>query len=104
MKEVYDTVHKELEQIEEEKLRRNITRSRAQWIEEGEKCSKYFMQLETKNYKTKCMTTLIKDESKIADQQTILKECKEFHKALYSEPVLERNFENCKFLKQNIKS
>ena len=76
-----------------------IIRSRAQWIEEGEKCSKYFMQLETKNYKTKCMTTLIKDESKITDQKTILKECKEFYKALYSEPVLERNFENCKFLK-----
>ena len=63
VKEIYDTIHKE--QIEEEKLRGNIIRSRAQWIEEGEK---YFMQLETKNYETKCMTTLIKYESKITDQ------------------------------------
>ena len=40
--------------IEEETLRGNIIRSRAQLTEENEKCSKYFMNLENINYKSKC--------------------------------------------------
>ena len=63
--DTYNTVKKDLEQIEEEKLRGNIVRSRAQLIEEGEKCSKYFMNLENRNYRTKYITTLLKDEIKI---------------------------------------
>ena len=44
-----------------------MIRSRAQWIEEGEKCTKYFIQLENKNYKTKCITTLSKNDHKITE-------------------------------------
>ena len=78
--DTYNTVKKDLEQIEEEKLRGNIVRSRAQWIEEGEKCSKYSMRLENRNYRTKCITTLLKDEIKISKQPEILDECKQFYK------------------------
>ena len=46
--DMYNTVLRELEEIEEENLRGKIVRSRAQWIEEGEKCSKYFMRLENR--------------------------------------------------------
>ena len=76
------THEKDLEQIEEEKLRGNIVRSRAQLIEEGEKCSKYFMNLENRNYRTKCITTLLKDEIKISKQPDILNECKRFYEHL----------------------
>ena len=66
--DVYNTIRNELEQIEEEKLRGHMIRSRAQWIEEGGKCTKYFMQLENRNYKTKCITTLSKNDHKITEQ------------------------------------
>ena len=97
VKDTYISVRNEVEQIEEEKLRGNMVRSRAQWIEEGEKCSKYFMNLENRNYKTKCITTLGTDENKITDQTLILDECKNFYKNLYSEPIREKLFENCIF-------
>ena len=68
-------------------LRGNIVRSRAQCIEEGEKCSKYFMRLENRNYRTKCITTLLKDEIKISKQPEILDEYKQFYKNLYTKSV-----------------
>ena len=76
-----------------------MVRSRAQWIEQGEKRSKYFMNLENRNYKTKCITTLGTDENKITDQTLILDECKNFYKNLYPEPVREKLFENCIFFR-----
>ena len=99
--DTYNTVKKDLEQIEEEKLRGNIVRSRAQWIEEGEKCSKYFMRLENRNYRTKCITSLLKDEIKISKQPEILDECKQFYKKLYTKSVEYNLFENCHFFKTN---
>ena len=96
-----EAVKKDLEQIEEEKLRGNIVRSRAQWIEEGEKCSKYFMRLENRNYRTKCLTTLLKDEIKISKQPEILDKCKQFYEKLYMKSVKCNLFENCHFFKTN---
>ena len=99
--DIYNTVKKDLEQIEEEKLRGNIVRSRAQLIEEGEKCSKYFMNLENRNYRTKCITTLLKDEIKISKQPDILDECKRFYEHLYSKSMECNLFEKCQFFKTN---
>ncbi len=97
-KDICDTIRKEIEQIEEEKLRGNIIRSRAQWIEEGEKCSKYFMQLENRNYKSKCITALLNENNHIIDkQEDILKECRSFYKNLYTEQNDRRNFEDSTF-------
>ena len=39
----------------------------------GEKCTKYFLQLETRNFKTKCIKTLTTENKTIRDQQDILK-------------------------------
>lgn len=44
---------KELESIRKEKLLGHMIRSRARWIEEGEKPSKYFCNLESRNYLNK---------------------------------------------------
>lgn len=44
---------KELENIRKEKLLGHMIRSRARWIEEGEKPSKYFCNLESRNYLNK---------------------------------------------------
>ena len=94
-------LRKILNKFEEEKLRGNIVRSRAQWIEEGEKCSKYFMRLENRNYRTKCITTLLKDEIKISKQPEIIDECKQFYKNLYTKSVECNQFENCHFFNTN---
>ena len=67
----YNAVKHELEKNEEEILRGVIVRSRAQWIEDGEKSTKYFFQLEKRNYKTKCIRTLMKDKERIVDPQQI---------------------------------
>ena len=99
--DTYNTVKKDLEQIEEEKLRGNIVRSRAQLIEEGEKCSKYFMNLENRNYRTKCITTLLKDEIKISKQPDILDECRRFYEHLYSKSMECNLFEKCQFFNTN---
>ena len=68
--DVYNAVCNELVEIEEETLRGNITRLREQLIEENEKCSKYFMNFEIRNYKSKCITPLLKDEQILNQQST----------------------------------
>jgi len=93
--DIYNTIRRELEQIEEEQLRGNIIRSRAQWIEEGERCSKYFMQLENRNYKSKCITCLTtKAQGRLDDQNDILHECKSFYEDLYSERKANLDFDH----------
>ena len=44
---------KELENIRKHKLRGQIVRARAKWIEEGEKPSTYFCSLEARNFTSK---------------------------------------------------
>lgn len=95
--DMYNTVRKEIEQIQEETLRGNMVRSRAQWVEEGEKCSKFFMQLENRNYKAKCITLLKKHDKVIEGKEEILEECKTFYETLYGTAVTENDFSNCQF-------
>ena len=89
--ERYNSVKLELEKNEEEILKGLMVRSRAKWIEDGEKCSKYFFQLEKKNYKTKCIRTLFKEEQRISDPKQILEECQNFYVNLYTETKTEKN-------------
>jgi hypothetical protein len=100
---IYNAVRKELEEIEEETLRGNIIRSRAQLIENNEKCSKYFMNLEKRNYKSKCITTLMKDEHSVNKESEILSECKLFYESLYSSTQIPPNLNKCQFFKNKHK-
>ena len=45
----------ELKKIREKKLMGNLIRSRARWIEQGEKPTKYFFHLENRNFVSKRM-------------------------------------------------
>jgi hypothetical protein len=95
--DMYNSVRKDLEQVEEETLRGSMIRARAQGVEEGEKCSKYFMKLENRNYKSKCITTIVNNDETINCQSKILNECKNFYEALYSTSRTENNLSHCEF-------
>jgi hypothetical protein len=69
---IYNAVCKELEEIEKETLRGSIIRSRAQLVEENEKCSKHFMNLEKRNYKSKSFTTLMKDKHSVNKESEMI--------------------------------
>ena len=64
----------ELKINREGKVKSSILKSKANWIENGEKCSKYFCNLETKRYTEKLLTKT----------EDIMSEQKHFYENLYS--------------------
>ena len=65
-----------------------ILRSKAKWIEDGEKNTKYFLNLEKRNYNNTCIKTLINNDKKeITDTQEIIKEQKNFYQNLYTSKI-----------------
>ena len=76
----------ELNSIRNNKLQGSMIRSRAQWIADGEKPTKFFCSLETHNFINKTIYKLETDNGNIiSDQQLILDEIENFYKKLYSE-------------------
>jgi hypothetical protein len=58
----------------------------------GEKNTKFFLNLEKRNYKNKCITKLIdENEETISDDDEILKYEAKFYKNLYSTPIKVRD-------------
>ena len=75
----------ELKILRDEKMRGHYVRSRMQWIEEGEKPSKYFSNLETRNFVNKTIPKLITERGDtIHEQKEILTEATLYYKNLYS--------------------
>lgn len=80
-----DILKTELYELRQEKLKGNLVRSRADYIDKGERPTKYFCGLEKHNYIAKSMQQLQKDDGTIlTDQEAILKETELFYKTLYS--------------------
>ncbi len=75
----------ELENLRINKLKGSIIRSRVKWIEEGEKPTSYFFNLENRNFTSKIIPKIVKDNGDIIDKQDdILHEIKLFYQQLYS--------------------
>ena len=73
-----------LQEIRENKIRGMMIRSRVNWLENGEKPSKYFSQLESRNFISKRMTFLEQDNGNIIyEQKEIIEETKKFYETLY---------------------
>ena len=51
--EMIEVKKESLEHLRKKKLQGHVIRSRAQWVEEGEKPTKYFCNLETRNFLNK---------------------------------------------------
>jgi hypothetical protein len=50
-------------------MKGKLVRSRAQWVDEGEKPTKYFCGLESKNYTSKIIPKVEKDNGEIVTDQ-----------------------------------
>ena len=74
-----------LEKLRKEKMQGHLIRSRARWVEEGEKPTKYFCNLESRNFTNKTIKRITdKDNNIIYDQFEILKLVKSFYETLYA--------------------
>ena len=79
-----NNVKSELENIRKHELNGVILRAGARWIEEGEKPTKYFCNLEKRNYVNKTVSKLINHNGNdITEQKQILNEIKHFYDDLY---------------------
>jgi hypothetical protein len=75
----------ELEEIVNTKTRGAMIRSKANWAENGEKSTKYFLGLEKRNYKNKCISILISHDGRtLTDSDDILKEEQHYFSRVYS--------------------
>ena len=82
--------NQELALLREKKMTGVLIRSRARWIAEGEKTSKYFCNLEKRHYVNKRMVKLHDSDGQILkEQKDIIKEVRSFYKKLYTERCLE---------------
>ena len=78
-----DILEGELRLIREKKLEGSLIRSRATWVKEGEKPSKYFCNLENRNYVSKSVRSLIVDGTVIDKEEDIVNSVKTFYEELY---------------------
>ena len=79
----YENAKAEYERIQEQKAHGIMIRSRAQYLEHGERSSKYFLNLEQKNQNVKHIKCLIDDEGSIlTDPDAILSEELRFYQTL----------------------
>ena len=77
--ELIEDKKKELQKFREDKLYGNIIRSTAQWLQYGEKPSKFFCALENHKYLEKTVKRVVTLENKvITDQNQIPKELQKF--------------------------
>ena len=75
----------ELEIIREERIKGLIVRSKAKWIKEGEKCTKYFCSLEKQNTVDKSIEKVtLTNGTVLKDKNEILNAQREFYKKLYT--------------------
>ena len=74
-----------LEKLLQYKTKGAILRSKVRWFEQGERNTKYFLNLEKRNFCQKSVTKLkLKDDTYTYDQFDILQEEKQFYESLYT--------------------
>lgn len=77
-------LHSSLDKMYVSKARGAYIRSKAKWIEEGERSSAYFCRLEKRRQERNTIKTLIIDHQECADPTKISKEIFDFYSRLYS--------------------
>ena len=86
--DLIETKNEQLEDIRKERIQGIIIRSRLKWAEEGEKPTRYFCNLESRNYVNKVIPKVVKDDGTVVTKQKeILEEVKHFYKTLYKNQI-----------------
>ena len=84
----YESLKKELHELYEQKGRGAIFRCKVRWIEKGEKPTKYFFNLEKKNYEKRIISQLsIGEEEIVSDFKQINKEIERFFTQFYKSSI-----------------
>lgn len=81
-----DEKEKELERFYQNKIKGIIYRTKANWMEQGEKCNKYFLQLQNRNYPRKNISKILKDDgTNIISTNGILETLMEYYNGIFNE-------------------
>ena len=81
----YESLKIEMQTIYEEKGYMAIFQSKWRWVEKGERPTKYFFNLEKRNYNRKTISELQTDDNEIIkDKDKILETIEKFYEDLYS--------------------
>ncbi|KAL9982000.1 hypothetical protein ACROYT_G010777 [Oculina patagonica] len=84
IEEEIDKQKRELEKIIEERTKGAILRSKTKWYNEGEKNTKYFLNLEKRHYKQSAISQIkISENQFVTSNEEIGNECVSFFKSLY---------------------
>ena len=91
----------ELQNLYELEIKGYIIRSKADYIEGGEKNTKYFANLEKKRSDAKTLHKLAKNDKEFTKQKDILEELKSFYENMYTEKNVD--IEKMETMSKNIK-
>ena len=85
----YDELKNELKLIYEVKSKATIFRTKCNWVENGEKATKYFFNLEKRNYNRKVINEFETEEgASIKDNKEILAKIEQYYSDLYRSKIL----------------
>ena len=83
--DIMEDLNRDLEKYRAYEMEGLLQRTRAKWIEYGEKPSRYFCSLEKRNYVNKNIVKLTNKKNEVvSNQKEILQEVRNFYKELYS--------------------
>ena len=81
----YDDLKKELQHQYDNRGKAAIFRSKCRWVEEGEKATKYFFNLEKRNYNRKTIDEIkLENDETTTDETQILSEIQMYYSNLYN--------------------
>uniref|UniRef100_A0A3P9LHW9 Reverse transcriptase domain-containing protein n=1 Tax=Oryzias latipes TaxID=8090 RepID=A0A3P9LHW9_ORYLA len=78
------SLQSELNKVYEEKARGAFVRSRRKWLEQGEKCTKYFFNLEKRNFEISCIRQIKIGNSISEDTKKVSQYVAKFYQRLYT--------------------
>ena len=96
-----NTLKRELEKIIEYRTKGAILRSKTQWYNEGEKNTKYFLNLEKRHFKQGTIIQLKNNDADfVTSDKAILSEYESFYKHLYTSKISDSSHEHSDFFQQ----